>query len=70
MKIKTIVNRLDNASDFDKRVNQALEKGWNLTKREVIKPSVQSAEKYTYTMLYAELEMSAIEEEFRSKRGY
>ena len=56
MKIKTIVKRIDDADYFDQEVNLALEAGWKLTKREVIKPFAQSSRDYTYTMLYAELE--------------
>lgn len=56
MKIKTIVNRLDNATYFDQEVNQALRSGWKLKKREVIRPFAQSPNVQTYTMLYAELE--------------
>lgn len=54
--IKTIKNRLDNAEDFDLKVNMAIADGWELKKRKVLKPAAQSEEKYTYIMLYAELE--------------
>ena len=55
MEIKTIVIRLDNAGEFDERVNAALKEGWQLVKREVLQPAAQSPERYTYIMLYAEL---------------
>lgn len=56
MKIKTIIDRLDNYNDFDNSVNKALEAGWKLTKREALIPKAQSQSFETYTMLYAELE--------------
>lgn len=60
--IKTIKNRLDNATDFDEAVNLAFAEGWTLTKREVLQPKAQSENVQTYTMLYAELEREIITE--------
>lgn len=57
LQIKTIKNKLDNAADFDKAVNQALQEGWHLTRREVLQPLSQpnTSEHVVYTALYAEL---------------
>ena len=54
--IKTIRSRLDNAKDFDLEVNMAIADGWELKKRRILRPVAQSEERYTYTILYAELE--------------
>lgn len=54
--IKTIRSRLDNAKDFDTEVNRALRDGWELKKRRILRPVAQSTDRYTYTILYAELE--------------
>lgn len=54
--IKTVVNRLDNSADFDNEVNAALKDGYKLTRREVINPNAQNNSRFTYIMLYAELE--------------
>lgn len=55
MQIKTIKFRLDNAELFDNAVNQALEDGWVLIKREVLAP--YEGETYVHhRMLYAELQ--------------
>lgn len=56
LQIKTIRNRLDNATLFDDEVNTALRDGWTLKKRTVLRPISQSESTYSYTMLYAELE--------------
>lgn len=61
LQIKTIKNRLDNEEAFDQAVNEALQDGWRLTRREVLQPMAQS-EEYTYTMLYAELAKVVITE--------
>lgn len=55
MKIKTITSRFDSAENFDAMVNEALENGWTLTRREVLQPLAQSERCTTYIMLYAEL---------------
>lgn len=54
--IKTIRSRLDNAKDFDTEVNRALRDGWELKKRRILRPLAQSTDRYTCTILYAELE--------------
>lgn len=61
--IKTLVYRLDNASQFDKAVNTAIEEGWTLIKRETLLPLSQPNDKETFIhmMLYAELEKNVIE---------
>ena len=56
LQIKTIWNRLENATLFDDEVNAALCDGWTLKKRTVIRPIGQSESVYMHTMLYAELE--------------
>lgn len=53
---KTIVNRLDNATEFDVAVNRAIDEGWSLVKREVLRPLAHNPNCATYTMLYAEFE--------------
>lgn len=56
MKIKTIKNRLDNNEDFDIEVNEALSKGFTLTRREIILPNQPiNGSTFLHTMLYAEL---------------
>lgn len=62
--IKTIVNRMDSYEDFDKEVNSALSDGWSLIERRVIVPEAQSPNRYTYHVLYAELEKGDDETEF------
>ena len=57
IRIKTIRKRIDNAEEFDECVNEALRDGWTLKKRTVLRPIGQQDSKYTYMMLYAELEM-------------
>lgn len=52
MKIKTIRNRLDNAEDFDRDVNAAIEEGYILKKRYLSSTPRDGA----YRMLIAELE--------------
>lgn len=52
MKIKTIKNRLDNAEDFDRDVNAAIEEGYILKKRYLSSTPRDGA----YRMLIAELE--------------
>ena len=55
--IKTIAIRMNNAEEFDKRVNTAIAEGWTLTKRRVLQPRAQPAvNEIFHTMLYAELE--------------
>lgn len=55
MEIKTIVTRLDNAAEFDGRVNKALKEGWTLVKRDISRPNQPHGTTYFHTMLYAEL---------------
>lgn len=65
MKIKTITDRLDNAENFDKKVNAALADGWIIVKREVLQPPSQPSTGGVYfnTMLYAELEKAETKSE-------
>ena len=57
--IKTITNRLDNATFFDDAVNRAISEGWTLTDR-LISPA---RNQYYYTMLVAYLEKDVEEEQ-------
>jgi hypothetical protein len=50
VKIKTVSSSFDWRGDFDNAVNEALEKGWQLVKREVIPGSPNDSAR-----LYAEL---------------
>lgn len=61
LQIKTIRYRLDNITSFDDDVNAALREGWTLKKRTVLLPISQNDTRYTYMMLYAELEMEVAE---------
>ena len=61
LQIKTIRYRLDNSTNFDDEVNEALRYGWTLKKRAVLQPISQSGSTHTYTMLYAELEKEVAE---------
>lgn len=63
--IKTITERLGDAESFDKMVNEALQDGWRLTKRKVLMPRAQGGERFTFIMLYAELEKEDIPERER-----
>jgi hypothetical protein len=60
--IKTIKNRLDNTKMFDEEVNAAIAEGWELTRRDVIRPNAHPGGETSYTMLYAELEKEIITE--------
>jgi uncharacterized paraquat-inducible protein A len=62
LQIKTIKNRLDNASAFDEAVNAALAEGWRLTKRDVICAHAHPTGVTLHTMLYAEMEREEITE--------
>ena len=64
--IKTITERLGDAEHFDAMVNEALQEGWRLTKRKVLMPRAQGGERFTFIMLYAELEKEVITEEERN----
>lgn len=55
MKIKTIRIRLDNAEDFDKALNKALEDGYQLIRRDIVPGFRLSGGGYLPNMLYAEL---------------
>lgn len=63
LQIKTIRDRLDNASFFDNEVNEALRDGWTLKKRTVLRPIGQSESVYGHMMLYAELEKEVTKDE-------
>ncbi len=58
LEIKTIVHRIDDSDLFDDYVNDAIEKGWELVRRDIVTPHAPDR----YTLLYAELER-IIEEE-------
>lgn len=62
--IKTICVRLNNANEFDHKVNTAIKEGWTLIKRETIRPLSQphDGETFIHLMLYAELEKNTAEE--------
>lgn len=67
MEIKTIyipAGRQINVQEFDDCVNEALKKGWKLTKRELIQPQGQpnAGSVYFNNTLYAELERSTSDE--------
>lgn len=55
MKIKTIVQTINDAERFDNEVNAALEDGWVLKKREMFHQSQPTSSAYFNSMLYAEL---------------
>lgn len=63
LQIKTIWNRLENATLFDDEVNAALCDGWTLKKRTVLRPIGQSESAYSHTMLYAELEKEVADDD-------
>ena len=65
MKIKTITDRLDNAENFDKKVNAALADGWIIVKRVVMQPPSQPSTGGVCfnTMLYAGLEKAETKSE-------
>lgn len=63
LQIKTIWNRLENATLFDDEVNAALCDGWTLKKRTVLRPIGQSESVYMHTMLYAELEKEVADDD-------
>ena len=65
LKIKTIVKKIYEAEQFDAEVNEAIEHGWKLTKREVLLPHAHSRDTHTTTKLYAELVMEIITEKER-----
>lgn len=56
--IKTICTRMNNAAEFDLKVNTAIKEGWTLIKRETILPLSQphDGQTFIHLMLYAELE--------------
>lgn len=55
MKIKTIKNRLDNATNFDKEVNAAIAEGYQLVQRDVIPGFRLDGGNYLHNMLFAQL---------------
>lgn len=63
LQIKTIWNRLENATLFDDEVNAALRDGWTLKMRTVLRPIGQSESTYTYMLLYAELEKEVADDD-------
>lgn len=63
LQIKTIWNRLENATLLDDEVNAALRDGWTLKKRTVLRPIGQSESVYAHTMLYAELEKEVADDD-------
>lgn len=62
LQIKTIVDRLEDADQFDNEVNAAIAEGWMLKKREVLLPRSQSESLTARIALYAELERVVITE--------
>lgn len=63
LQIKTIRNRLDNATLFDDEVNTALRDGWTLKKRTVLRPISQQEDIFVHMMLYAELEKEVADDD-------
>lgn len=63
LQIKTIWNRLENATLFDDEVNAALRDGWTLKMRTVLRPIGQQDATYTHMMLYAELEKEVADDD-------
>ena len=63
LQIKTIRNRLENATLFDDEVNAALRDGWTLKTRTVLRPIGQSESTYTYMLLYAESEKEVADDD-------
>jgi hypothetical protein len=59
--IKTILVKVEQLEEFDKRANNALAEGWTLVKREVLQ-AYDSATCIFHRMLYAELEREIVEE--------
>lgn len=57
MKIKTIYKQLVHAEEFDRIVNEAIEQGWSLIKREMLPGGPLTPDDYRPCMLYAELVM-------------
>lgn len=57
MKIKTIYKQLVHAEEFDRLVNEAIEQGWSLIKREMLPGGPLTPDDYRPCMLYAELVM-------------
>jgi hypothetical protein len=62
LEIKTILNDLNEAADFDKNVNAALADGWKLVRRDVL-PGWEGDTTVAYRKLYAELERETEPEE-------
>ena len=56
LEILTIVKKLNEASDFDDEVNDAIAVGYRLRKRNVIVPQTQPVNGSAEVMFYAELE--------------
>lgn len=63
LQIKTILNRLDYSTFFDKEVNVALRDGWTMKKRTVLRPIGQSESVYSHMMLYAELDKEVADDD-------
>ena len=55
MQIKTIFNPLDYAGLFDNAVNEALDDGWRLTRRELLQCEADTMREEKRRLLYAEL---------------
>ncbi len=67
LEIKTITDRLDRSKDFDDKVNEAMEEGWELVRRDVLPPMAMRNGDQTYSVLYAELEREIEPEEDESE---
>ena len=66
--IKTIVHGVDDAEKFDKAVNAVIAEGWELTRRDVLRPNAHPSGVTSVTILYAELEREIIHEGEQAKR--
>lgn len=51
-KIKTIWYRLENAEDFDKKVNEYLNKGWNLGRIETHQAKIEGYNSMIFALLF------------------
>lgn len=55
MKIKTIISNTDKVEWFDNKVNELLDEGWHLVKREVLPGMNYNENNWACRALYAEL---------------
>lgn len=59
LQIKTIIEAVKNAPQFDRAVNEDIAAGWELVRRDVIQASLPDSPR----LLYAELEREFVKEE-------